>query len=360
MPQISNICNVLFVIGNGFDLNLGMKTRYTDMYEGYINSLSSGENIKRFKSILMNDGENEYINWSDFEMGMANHAKYFSNENELIECVRDFKKYLTRYLNQENEKINKIIDRADNNNFAREMYRSQHDFYKKLIPNASYAIEQVIRKRRLDIHYLVFNYTSSLETLLYKQKIYAKDSPSAPALFPPIHIHGNLNNDVVLGIDNEKQLDHINYPITNRTNRAFIKPLFNQQFDNNRYIQAQNVINNSDIICVYGFSFGQTDEMWVKLIADWLVADKAHHIVIFQYDKNDYSTFGADEIMDVEDEKKMHFMHRFKFVDENGNILQTRANIMERIHIPIGYNIFNFDFTPNITSRPLENGILTV
>ena len=28
--------NVTFMIGNGFDLRLGMKTRYTDMYDGYI------------------------------------------------------------------------------------------------------------------------------------------------------------------------------------------------------------------------------------------------------------------------------------------------------------------------------------
>ena len=31
---------VTFLIGNGFDLNLGMKTRYTDMYDSYIKSES--------------------------------------------------------------------------------------------------------------------------------------------------------------------------------------------------------------------------------------------------------------------------------------------------------------------------------
>ena len=39
----------LYIIGNGFDLNLGMKTRYTDMYDSYINSESSNEIIAQFK-----------------------------------------------------------------------------------------------------------------------------------------------------------------------------------------------------------------------------------------------------------------------------------------------------------------------
>ena len=29
--------STLFLIGNGFDVNCGMKTKYTDVYEGYIN-----------------------------------------------------------------------------------------------------------------------------------------------------------------------------------------------------------------------------------------------------------------------------------------------------------------------------------
>lgn len=33
-----NTCPILFIIGNGFDLGLGMKTRYEDVYDGYIHT----------------------------------------------------------------------------------------------------------------------------------------------------------------------------------------------------------------------------------------------------------------------------------------------------------------------------------
>lgn len=44
--------NITFMIGNGFDLHLGMKTRFTDMYEGYIQSPSEDIVIQRFKEDL--------------------------------------------------------------------------------------------------------------------------------------------------------------------------------------------------------------------------------------------------------------------------------------------------------------------
>jgi hypothetical protein len=30
------MANITFILGNGFDLNLGLKTRYTDFYPEYI------------------------------------------------------------------------------------------------------------------------------------------------------------------------------------------------------------------------------------------------------------------------------------------------------------------------------------
>ena len=47
--------NVTFMIGNGFDLRLGMKTRYTDMYDGYISTPSDNEIIEIFKATLKSD-----------------------------------------------------------------------------------------------------------------------------------------------------------------------------------------------------------------------------------------------------------------------------------------------------------------
>ena len=66
--------NITFMIGNGFDLHLGMKTRFTDMYEGYIQSPSEDIVIQRFKEDLKESAGERYEKWSDFEIAMAAHA----------------------------------------------------------------------------------------------------------------------------------------------------------------------------------------------------------------------------------------------------------------------------------------------
>lgn len=82
------------IIGNGFDKNCGLKTGYTDAYKEYVKSPSVNKWITDFKK---NIGDN-YENWSDFELGMAEYARRLSNEDEFIACVNDFNAFLNSYL----------------------------------------------------------------------------------------------------------------------------------------------------------------------------------------------------------------------------------------------------------------------
>lgn len=78
--------NIVFIIGNGFDLNLGLKTKYTDVYKDYCKtSTSDSELIRRFKKEIASD----YDSWSDFEMAMPSFGQNLNNESEFITCIRD-------------------------------------------------------------------------------------------------------------------------------------------------------------------------------------------------------------------------------------------------------------------------------
>ena len=55
--------NVTFLIGNGFDLGIGLKTAYSDFYNVYCKSDSNDSlAVKKFKSEI----QGNYENWSDF------------------------------------------------------------------------------------------------------------------------------------------------------------------------------------------------------------------------------------------------------------------------------------------------------
>ena len=341
--EFTKNCNVTFIIGNGFDLGLGMKTKYTDVYDGYIYSPSKSQVISDFKTELQSHNSDNYKNWSDFEMAMAEYARRLTSEDELIECVRDFKGFMVNHLKQENNRMLELInDKGYLNNLVKEFERSLDLFYIGLTRNDINSIKNLLNNANIERQYVSFNYTSTFEAFLIlrfkSQKILENT---------PIHIHGDLNNDVVLGIDNIEQLKYTPYLLTRKGKRAFVKTIFNEQYDKTRVETAEKIISQSNIICVYGFSMGESDKTWTDLLANWLIENPEHHLVVYQYDETEYNYYNRDEIMDVEDEKKELLLKKLRIDNEQ---------ILNQIHIPIGEKLFNFSFTK--IERPLELSVL--
>lgn len=59
--------NITFLIGNGFDLNLNLNTRYTDFYKYYIKNDP--------KDLLSESIKEDYEMWSDLEVGLGEFLK---------------------------------------------------------------------------------------------------------------------------------------------------------------------------------------------------------------------------------------------------------------------------------------------
>lgn len=316
---------VTFILGNGFDLGLGLRTSYNDVYESYVKYKSDDNaNIRRFKAELSN--RKPYDKWSDFEMGMAEYAKELSSEEEFIECIRDFKQHMVEHLREENETIIKIpLNSDDVKILLKELDRSKITFYQGLTPNVMNQIKKLIDNSAVRYNYVTFNYTTVLDRILFR--------------FPfeelPLHIHGTIDKDVVLGVDNIQQLNTSNFKFSRKGKRAFIKTEFNKQYDKDRVETAMKIINESDIICTYGFSMGDSDKTWINALIDWMIADKNHHLVVYQYDTKKYNQYNYDEIMDVEEDKKENLINKLGISDKG---------LEDQIHIPIANDIFNFDF----------------
>ena len=185
---------VTFIIGNGFDLSLGMKTRYTDVYAEYIKEKSNNPTIQALKKELANN----YENWTDFEMGMAEYAGKLKDERELIECVRDFRKFLTGYLKREEKDfLDKINGNEELKRFCNEFQMSLERWTANLTPNARRDISYVGLARR----FLTFNYTKVLSGFVdiasSKWVLINKET---------IHIHNDLNSTILLGVDDQDQV----------------------------------------------------------------------------------------------------------------------------------------------------------
>lgn len=100
--------NITFLLGNGFDIGLGLKSGYKNFYSYFIENSSDHNMIK--KEIEADKKEN-YSNWSDLEIALGKFTKNVSKEtlNEFIKDKIEMDTLLKQYLKNE-EKIFKYDD----------------------------------------------------------------------------------------------------------------------------------------------------------------------------------------------------------------------------------------------------------
>lgn len=327
--------NITFLIGNGFDLNLGMKTRYTDMYDSYINSESSNEIIAQFKKDLKKDEHNHYENWSDFEMGMANYASNFVFEDDFITCIRDFKTHMVNHLKLEEQRY-----KFNPTQSIDSLWDSIKTFHTGSTPNTTYTLEDIISEDGYcNCSFITFNYTHVLDATIEMSTKRQSIKGINYELKQILHIHGDLDNDVVLGVDNSKQVKSL-FNKTRKTDLAFIKPKFNSAYDIRRVKQAIDAITNSSIICAFGLSLGESDKTWTIALKEWLLADEKNHLVFYVYNEEEIPAYNFDMKIEKEYELKSIILKKMELTQEQIEIVE------DKIHIPINHSIFNFTEKP--------------
>ena len=106
--------NITFMIGNGFDLKMGLKSKYSDIYNVYTDDSNRTDTtiFENFKDVLRKDSP-KYENWSDFEKAMGEHAKDFENQSDYVECIRDFRKTMQKCLSKEQEDFQKKFSQVE-------------------------------------------------------------------------------------------------------------------------------------------------------------------------------------------------------------------------------------------------------
>ena len=344
--------NITFLIGNGFDLNLGMKTAYNDIYPKYIKTDSATENIAKFKKMLEAEEACNYKTWADFEMGMANHIDIFDSENDFIECVRDFKQFLGQQLLFENDNCKTLLlsDTLPRSVCIKETKNTFENFYIGQTPNVVNHINDIIESHKqmkigIDYNIISFNYTEVFDSIINETNLYYKNGFFH--INPILHIHGSLDGAIILGVDNANQLQKAKFPISLRTKRTFIKPEFNAEHNIANLNNAKDIIEQSDIIYIFGMALGESDSIWVKAIIKWLINNPKHLLFYNFYNKPTFRKWEDDVVLDVQDEKREEFIKIISHnIDENIEIP------LNQIHIPLTHSVFNY--TESIKKATLE------
>ena len=326
---------VTFLIGNGFDLNLGLCTKYTDFYPHYIDDSrfdSDDPAVRSFKQLLRRGGD--YDRWADFEAALGEHTTEppLNEADSLRRCLQHFKRCFAQYLREEDRHINFEACGAE---IAR---RFVSDLYSHLIylePQACRRIQTCLPAEKLT-HYniLDFNYTTVIDRLI--SDYYDPDDHRDEHLRELIHVHGTYDSGMLIGLDNIGQVANPDLFADSRRQRLLLKPLLNQQSGLGSDLAARECIDRSDEICIFGMSLGKTDAVWWERIGQWLQRQSYRQLLIFSR-KTGLDPLFWDDILDCQESVQDLFFFRA------GLDTDLWDRLREQIYVPLNAGIFHLE-----------------
>lgn len=327
--------NITFMIGNGFDMGLGLRTDYGSFYAEYCKIKDDDNlNIKNFKEMLSSRLENDFekvIDWSDFEKAFGQHSKEFDidKKSDYIERFEDFVIKFNEYL----ENVEKLVDYDQTDLIVRTM-QSAVTTYFHIRNGDRETIENLYNTKSggYMYYFITFNYTKSIDRCasLLRQHLRADRERNVGKV---VHIHGFTEENMIMGVNDVTQIANPVFTKDQDIIREIVKPIQNSNVRSNYEKQALELIEKSDIICIYGMSIGETDKKWWENIAEWLAQNDEHILVILKYDKDYTKRFPFTQVK-YTDAVIEHFL------ELSGKTKEVKAFIRSRIFIGMNHNIF--------------------
>lgn len=322
--------NITFLIGNGFDLACGLKTRYIDVYKKYCETESANENIRNFKKSILEDKE---INWTDFEMALPKWGEKLNNFSNFRECIVDFTSFLDDYLKEQEEMITLEENKAK---VAEKIKIDLYQLYRYCLQSSRKTLLALVKNTNEDVNcrFITFNYTNTLEKCLSTiSTSIPKGNHTVYRCFQPLHIHGKSQNGIILGLDNAELYKDI--PCSNMME---LKNLIDKVHINNRHSDvtqnALTLLKESRIIVIFGWSMGDSDSYWVNNIKEIFSENSNVHLVYSPFYSKPANKKIVSEILNREDFQK-------EFIADKFGIPENQRN---RVHIITEHNYLNFEF----------------
>lgn len=276
---------VLLVIGNGFDLDMGLRTSYMNFVESDFFKVMVDSSIPNPVEIFEGvDEEKMQLRPNGLALHVQKKAEH-KNWVDLEECIRE-------YCELQCDK------HADRELLRKELFAMRYMLYHYLASSVNYSFEERnqffknhISYRLLDgivhgeVDYQIwdFNYTFTCETILEWLHVDSKDIQNR------LHyIHGQLRKEdgaerwpIVLGSNSTSKIQNI-CPSAIKCNTS-------NYYDNARTFKDE--ISKASVIVFMGHSMGSTDSPYFR---DMLVSPKMEAIAIITKSENSLDEFRAN------------------------------------------------------------------
>lgn len=334
--------NITFLIGNGFDINLGLNTRYSDFYPHFIVKSTKTNMIRAWL-------EKDELLWADLEEQLGKKLENVeeSEREKFYEDKAELDRLLLEYLGQEQKRVSM---KSEEKGIADEFARSLVTFYNDLSEIDRSSIDSTChayRNEEFKYCFVCFNYTDTLDQIVditrkLKSPITSHQGnggAKSNLLGTLLHVHGTLNEEMILGVDDIDQVNSAFLKNDTEFLNTFIKRRMNDSIGQRKTEHVRKLIEESHIICIFGMSIGITDKMWWEEIVNWLNTSDRNKLVVYckGYEKELNRKLPANTI-------RLSNKLKREVLEKGGADMESPDvdKLKQRIFITFNSNIFNF------------------
>ena len=239
------------------------------------------------------------------------------------------------YLEKENNRFNAIkIDSTLLPGF----YGGLVNFLSPLTPREKQSITTKFETIHESIHFnfISFNYTNALDMCVNLASTssnigslsYGRYTNICNITRNIIHVHGTLNQFPVIGVSNINDIANSDFRENPDIQTVLLKSQSITSIGQFWYKEAEELIESSKIICIFGMSLGQTDSNWWSNIARWLTLDKNNELIIFWYDKDYINNRFISKFSGITNAVKNKFISFSGFSKDEINYIYNRIHVV--------------------------------
>ena len=273
--------------------------------------------------------KDECAKWSDLEFALGEYTKDFKSVSEFQTIYYDLYDNLADYIEQESGKLVTFenVSQLYNDLISPENHLPSLD--KNIIRDYGSKWNNT---SQWNVNIITFNYTLTIEQLLgyqNKQLSLGKNRYGHPIILNSInHIHGTVNEHMLLGVNDILQIGNESFRDNQALQNILVKPQTNKMLKELIDVRCKKIIQEANLICLFGLSLGDTDSIWWKLIGEQL---KKNNTMVLYFAKGEeipkrrFHLMGNKEI-----ELKEYLLSKSELS------IEEKKNIQDKIFI--GYN----------------------
>ena len=326
--------NITFMIGNGFDRNLGLKTTYSDFIKWYKKTPAKTDTLKDFREYI---NQNEEL-WSAAEEELGRYTAQFEvgAGAAFYECHKDICEHLAEYLKGQQGRVEyQAIFKEIEDAFSQlKALTSPFHTQEKAVLDEIYTKH---KSENVVFSFITYNYTDTLDQCLElvkkKQGLLGShrynNNIHNHAVGSIHHVHGTVNAQMVFGVNDKSQIakpEIFECEYGDLYEELLIKQQANQGYQENADAKAKKLLDESHILYIYGMSIGATDKLWWERVCTWLAGNSDRHIIFFSYEMPAAGVIETDR--KIEERKARRKITQYSQLDE-----QKKLAIESRIHV---------------------------